>query len=171
VTADDLHRRGVTATATALHEAGHVLAAFAARPAVQILQASIAPPGVRTRHRRDVSSAALERILEQLIVVDLAGGAAENQAGRWPDCHAISADERNAAARALTLITQRNPERGGVITGAMVAEAEQLVENLRLRAEETVTANWTAVECVAAALDQHKTLDAAAIEEIIGDGR
>ena len=167
MTADDLHRRGTKASAVALHESGHVLAAYAARPDVQIVQASIAPPGVRTRRRRDVSAEQAE-ILEKLIVVDLAGGAAEREAGFWPDCDAISTDERNVTARALTIVARRRDlERGGEITGEMVAEAENLVESLRPRAEELVAANWPAVERVAQALDQHKTLDVAAIEELL----
>jgi ATP-dependent Zn protease len=173
MTADGLHRRGTKNSAVALHEAGHVSAGWAARPAVQILHASIAPPGVRTRWRTDVSDE-LAATLEKLILIDLAGGAAEREAGYWPDCHAISADEHNATARALTIVARRHLERGGTfgggITGAMVAEAENLVESLRPRAEELVAANWPAVERVAQALDQHKTLDAAAIEEIIGGG-
>jgi hypothetical protein len=170
----DLHRRGAKATAVALHESGHILAGWAARPAVQILHASVAPPGVRTRWRTDVSSDELAATLEKLILIDLAGGAAERVAGYWPDCNAISTDEHNATGRALTIVARRYLERGGTIgggiTGEMVAEAEQLVERLRPQAEEFAAANFQAIERIAAALDQRKTIDVDMIAKLIGDG-
>ena len=107
----------------ALHEAGH--AVVARLVGIQVVRAAAGDDaGVRTRYKPATTAAEDMSINERLVLIDLAGAAAE-----WMRLRQVWAtDERNAMGRALGIvILRRGLARDAEVTADMRAEAAELL--------------------------------------------
>jgi hypothetical protein len=146
-----------------LHEAGHCIAARIV--GIEVVSAVAGDdPGVRTRHRPATTPAEDMSINERLVLIDLAGAAAE-----WMRLRQVWAtDERNAMGRALAIvILRRGLARDVEVTSEMREEAAELVERLRVQAADMVEKNLPLIVRVAGALAGGATLTQADIDDLM----
>src|ERR1700722_1574280 len=150
----------------ALHEAAHAVVASGLSGRTLRLVGAIAhdKAGVFTRHGLTGTAAEDMATHEKLALIDLSGAAAELRQLR----EAWKSDERNAMGRALSIVLlRRGLARDAVVTDEMKAEATALVGRLRVRAEQIVATNWPAIQRVAAALADGRTLNASEVDALL----
>jgi predicted pyridoxine 5'-phosphate oxidase superfamily flavin-nucleotide-binding protein len=147
--------------AVSVHEAGHAVASRILGIEVLVAAAG-ANPEVRTRFRTTD--------LEKVILVDLAGAAAELfQNDSTSAGHEWQKDETNALSRALRILLRKH----GVaeVTDALRADAAELVESLRAPAAALVEENWPAIERLASRLAAGGVLGQSRIDALMAAAR
>jgi hypothetical protein len=147
----------------ALHEAGH--AVVARLGGIQVVSAAAGDDaGVRTRYRPATTATEDMSINERLVLIDLAGAAAE-----WLRLREVWAtDEQSALRRSLAIvILRRGLSRDVEVTSEMREEAAELVERLRVQVADLVEKNRPLIVRVYGALAGGRTLTQADIDELM----
>ena len=155
--------------ATAAHESGHATIARAIGLDVRRASASSDDPGVITRWRVGIPPAEYASTVKKLLLVDLSGPLAECRATGRSELGAARTDRRNAISRALRLVLDEHGLADAQLTDALRSEAAELVERLRPKAAALVEENWPAIERVAAALADGRTLTGDEVDALMAE--